>query len=75
MLKLELFVSSEYLSKFVKDSPFSVYVNETGQHYQAKVVAVVPLIDSVSQTFKVIGTFDKNDPSLLPGMSGRVDVE
>ncbi|MCK5284838.1 MAG: efflux RND transporter periplasmic adaptor subunit [Alphaproteobacteria bacterium] len=74
-LKLELFVSSNHLSKFVSGSKFDFYVNETKQSYQAQVVAIVPLIDSVSQTFKVIAKLNFNDPMLLPGMSGTVKVE
>lgn len=73
-VQLEFYVPSSDVARFTPDLTLDLYINETGKKYKATLVAVVPRIDPVSQTFKVIGRINDPDKSMLPGMSGYITI-
>jgi len=71
-LVAEFLAPSSLLTSLEPGKPIELRVNETQQSYGATITRVVPHIDSVTQTIKVIGTFDAVQPELWSGMSGWV---
>ncbi len=69
-LEVELIVPSIWLRWLTKETPFTLYIEEVDQEYQAQVAIVSPVVDSVSQTVRLIGTITNSDDQLRPGMSG-----
>ena len=45
-------------------------IDETDKRYQAEVTALNGRVDAVSQTVEIEGALLKENPKLLPGMSG-----
>lgn len=69
--ELEMIVPSRWLRWLKAGTPFSVTLDETGQHYPAKIVRLSSSVDPVSQSVKVFGRIEEQgDGLLLPGMSG-----
>lgn len=68
--RLDLIVSSKWLSWLKVGQRFQVRLDETGQVLAAKVMRLGAEVDSVSQTIKVIGAFSGRVNHVLPGMSG-----
>ena len=62
--------SPRLLSWLKAGSPFTLLVEETGQAYSGKVVALGAGIDPGSQTLSVRGEVSGNFPELLPGLGG-----
>ena len=50
-------------------------MGETGKDYTATIDKVVPFVDSVSQTVKVISRLQTEDKNLWAGMGGLVTLE
>ena len=73
-LKIEFFVPSTSLVNIEVGNSMNIYVQERQQEYPFIVKGVVPRVDPVSQTFKVIGKFEKKYEDLIPGMSGIVSL-
>jgi len=69
-LVAEFLAPSNLLTSLVPGKAIELKVNETQKTYSAIIQRIVPHIDSVSQTIKVIGTFEQSQPDLWSGMSG-----
>ncbi len=67
---IELIVPSSWLNWVKAGVSFHFMVDETGEAYRGKVDRVGAVVDAVSQTVKLYGKFERNDLSVLPGMSG-----
>lgn len=71
-LQVEALIPSTAIARYQPKTRFSVQIDETGQKYTAVVDRIVPVIDPVSQTIRIIGRFERTDTLLVPGMSGKV---
>jgi len=71
-LVAEFLVPSNRLMALSKGMNVELRVIETQETYSATIDRIVPHIDSVSQTIKVIGTLNTYEPDLWSGMSGWV---
>lgn len=70
-LELDLIIPSKWLQWLKPGSPFSFKVDETGQAFEGTVDRVLPSVDPVSKTMKIIGRFSgKSTGKTIPGMSG-----
>ena len=69
-LRLKVNVPSKLLSRLKINSKLEVKIDETGETYQASVVAINSRVDSVSQTVEIEGLMAQEFPDLLAGMSG-----
>jgi len=69
-LIVEFLAPSSKLTSLVTGLAFRVAISETGKQYSATIDRVVPQIDPVSLTVKVISKLERNDPVLWSGMSG-----
>jgi len=70
----EFLAPSDSIKSLMNGRSFGFLVGETGQRYTATIDKVIPYVDSVSQTVKVIGHLKSND-SLWAGMSGLVVLD
>jgi membrane fusion protein, multidrug efflux system len=74
-LEVRLIVPSTWLSWLKVGAAFTIHVDELSRSFQARVAAVNPRVDPVSQSVSLIGEIMKNDSQLLPGMSGWVTFQ
>jgi membrane fusion protein (multidrug efflux system) len=68
--RLRLNVPSLWLSWLKAGTRFEVDIEETGKRYAVQLKQINGRVDPVSQTIAVEAELLKNDPDLLPGMSG-----
>jgi RND family efflux transporter MFP subunit len=68
-LEIELIVPSKWLRWIRPGLTFGVVVDETGTTNDARVQRIGAIVDSVSQTAKVMAVFVEGSPNTLPGMS------
>lgn len=71
-LRLELIVPSKGLDKFRIGQRFIFSVEDTHKTFPAEITKIVPRIDSITKTLKIIAKVEAPAASLLPGMSGQV---
>ncbi|WP_263146724.1 efflux RND transporter periplasmic adaptor subunit [Pseudomonas sp. RIT-PI-AD] len=70
-LELDVIVPSKWLQWLKPGTPFSFKIDETGQASEAVVDRLLPAVDPVSKTVKIIGRFNgKSASGTIPGMSG-----
>lgn len=69
-LVAEFLAPSNTINALKAGRSFRFQVGETGKDYIATIDKVVPYVDSVSQTVKVISKLESADASLWAGMSG-----
>lgn len=69
-LELEMLLPSTALNYIQIGKKFTFVSDDTGKSFEAKITKIVPKIDSISKTIKVIGVIEDNENTLLPGMSG-----
>lgn len=75
-LELDLIVPSKWLQWLKPGSPFSFSVDETGKTSDAVVDRLLPEVDPVSKTLKLIGRFKSSDNGqTIPGMSGSASFK
>lgn len=74
-LVMSLNVPSSFVNKVKPDDKFTVTVDETGKTYAAKVVGVSPAIDPVSKTIELRAAVIEGLGELVPGMSGRANLD
>ena len=79
-LVAEFLAPSNAINSLQTGRSFRFQVGETGRDYTATIDKVVPFVDSVSQTVKVISNLDSGqpgsgEPGLWAGMSGLVILE
>ena len=72
-LEMELVVPSVWLRWLKPQSQFEINIDETGENGIGKVERIAAEVDPVSQTVKVIASFDDRPASVLAGMSGTVN--
>jgi len=75
VLSVEFLVPSDQLASLSKGMPFSLNVMETGDEYQLQIDRIIPIVDSVNRTVKVMAELDANDVELWAGMSGWAVIE
>lgn len=68
--RVKLNVPSAWLSWLKSGAQFEIDIEETGKRYAAQLRQINGRVDPVSQTIAVEAQLLKNDPELLPGMSG-----
>lgn len=73
-LKMEFIAPSNWLEWLSPGMKFEVYLEDTGQIYQATIDRLAAKVDAMSQSIKVVASIIDNYPDLLPGMSGRVRI-
>jgi len=71
-LVAEFLAPSNSINSLDAGRSFRFVVGETGKGYTATIDKVVPYVDSVSQTVKVISKLESGDSGLWAGMSGLV---
>ncbi len=80
-LEVEAIIPSGWLEQLSIGDHFQVTINETGRVYRASLQRIVPLVDPVTRTVRVIGKIDQietaaSTPALLiSGMSGEAQFE
>ena len=74
-LEIELIVPSNWLNWLDIGQPFSFVIDETGNEIGAKIIKIGAAVDPVSQTVKLIGSFNEDSPNVLAGMSGAARFE
>jgi membrane fusion protein, multidrug efflux system len=70
-LTVELIVPSSWLVWLRPDSRFTLVVEETHRQYPALITRILPIVDSVSQSVRVLGKISGNSDDLIAGMSGK----
>jgi membrane fusion protein (multidrug efflux system) len=70
-LEIEFVVPSQWLLWLKKGDAFSVDIEETGKTYPARVLKIGAKVDAVSQSIKITGEINSDNPDFLAGMSGR----
>ena len=74
-LVAEFLAPSHSINTLTTGRTLRFQVGETGKDYTATIDKVVPFVDSVSQTVKVISRLQTEDKNLWAGMSGLVTLE
>ncbi len=69
-LEIELIVPSNWLNWLRTDQAFSFHVDETGREFSANISKIGAVVDPVSQTVKLTGSFENDSDQVLAGMSG-----
>ena len=69
-LEIELIIPSDWLTWLDVGKTFSFKVDETGDMFEAKVKSIGSVVDPVSQTVKLLGSFTNPSEKILAGMSG-----
>ncbi|MBB5212677.1 efflux RND transporter periplasmic adaptor subunit [Microbulbifer hydrolyticus] len=76
-LEVEAIIPSGWLAKLSLGDQFQVTINETGHEYSATLQRIVPVVDPVTRTVRVIGKIEHEADSapvsilLISGMSGE----
>lgn len=76
-LEVEAIIPSGWLAKLSIGDRFEVTINETGRRYAATLQRIVPVVDPVTRTVRVIGHIDAGPQEISPatllisGMSGE----
>ena len=69
-LEIELIVPSNWLNWLETGQVFSFHVDETGREFNASISKIGAVVDPVSQTVKLTGSFERDSNQVLAGMSG-----
>ncbi|MEL6373756.1 MAG: efflux RND transporter periplasmic adaptor subunit [Pseudomonadota bacterium] len=75
VVEINLVVPSKWLAWLKPGMTFGFKVDETGATYRAKVDRMGATIDAISQTIRIIATFEKRPSAILPGMSGTATFD
>ncbi|WP_226701841.1 efflux RND transporter periplasmic adaptor subunit [Microbulbifer elongatus] len=75
-LEVEAIIPSGWLDKLSVGAAFRVTINETGREYNAVLQRIVPVVDPVTRTVRVIGQLEEHPQNfsstlLISGMSGE----
>lgn len=70
-LQVEAIVPSDWLVWLNKGVKFDLSINETGKSYPGNVIAIMPKVDSISQSVRILGKIDGQFNELISGMSGK----
>jgi RND family efflux transporter MFP subunit len=69
-LKAVMNIPANWLNDVELGNEVSLYINETGNNYAAKLSAINSTVDSISHTIEVEAQIINSPSNLLPGMSG-----
>ncbi|MEM0955670.1 MAG: efflux RND transporter periplasmic adaptor subunit [Pseudomonadota bacterium] len=72
-LEVRMLMPSTALSWLQEGSGFTMYVEELSLAMPGSIVRIGGAVDPVSLTIPIFGVLSESAPSLLPGMSGRVE--
>lgn len=73
-LEAEFLVPSQWLRWLNIGAPVDIEVSETGVVYKGRIVRIHGEVDPASQSIQMTAKLDPYDDPLLPGMSGRLDI-
>lgn len=73
-LSVEFLAPSNQLEELIEGRLIRLSILETNAEYDLLIDKVIPVVDAVNQTVKVISRIDVNDDKLWSGMSGRVSL-
>ena len=73
-LSVEFLAPSNQLAELREGRLIRLSIMETGADYELSIDKVIPVVDSVSQTVKVVSHIAGDDGQLWSGMSGRVSL-
>ena len=74
-LEAEMIVPSDQINRYAQGMPVNMLVDETGAVIQISVDRIIRVIDPVSETFRVICKVMNGSDTLLPGMSGSIEMQ
>ena len=74
-LDMQLYVPSSWVTQLSKDTTFSVFIDEVGKQYDAKVIRINPRVDAGSKTLEIIAQLTKQHKELRAGMSGSAKFD
>lgn len=74
-LSVEFLVPSDYLKALSTGKSFELTISETGRNYQLEINKIIPMVDSVNRTIRVISHLDNSDNELWAGMSGWAQLD
>lgn len=74
-LEIELIVPSTWLGWLKKGDAFEFHIDETNTTYPARVSRIGAMVDPISQTLQVVGSFNESHEDVLSGMSGSAAFE
>jgi membrane fusion protein, multidrug efflux system len=72
-LEIDLVVPSQWVRWLAVDAPLTFLVDETGASHFARVKRIGAAVDPISQTIKIVATFDQQTSTVLSGMSGTAE--
>ena len=72
--RLRVSASSRFFTRMRIGTTLRVFIEETGQAYEAEITAINARIDPVNQTFEMEARVLNPGPNLLPGMSGTAQL-
>lgn len=70
-LEVEAIVPSAWLKNLASGDSFRVRIDETGTSYRAILLRIVPAVDPVTRSVRVIGRIEEGGAALIAGMSGE----
>jgi membrane fusion protein (multidrug efflux system) len=73
-LEAEIVLPSSWLTWLKPGHPVTLAVDETRTSHPLKVDRIVPSVDPVSQSSRIMATFDRTPPGLAAGMSGSASL-
>lgn len=74
-LEIEMLMPSTAINYLKIGKQFVFTAEDSGKSFKAKITKIVPKIDPISKSIKVIGVVENNQSKLLPGMSGIGKLE
>lgn len=74
-LDIELIAPSRWIAWLKPGYPLQLHIDETDKIYPARITRLGGRVDPVSQSVKVIAEFTSAVPELMPGMSGRANID
>jgi membrane fusion protein, multidrug efflux system len=72
-LEIDLVVPSQWVRWLDADAPLTFAVDETATVHMARVKRIGASVDPISQTIKIVATFDDATTAILSGMSGTAE--
>ncbi len=75
VLDMQLYVPSSWVTKLSTKTEFTVFIDEVGKSYPAKVIRVNPRVDAGSKTVEIIAQLTEQHKELRAGMSGSAKFD
>jgi RND family efflux transporter MFP subunit len=74
-LEIDLIVPSLWVQQLKPGTSFVFRIDELQRRVDATIARIGASVDPVSQTIKIIATFENTDGAVLPGMSGTAEFK